>query len=285
MPAMQGAVETFFGREPRHDVNPDEAVAVGAAIQAAVLAGDVEDVRLLEVTPRSLGIETLGTVMTTLIPKNTTIPTRANKTFSTADDNQPAVTVHVLQGERERAEDNRSLGRFDLDGLPPAPYGTPQIDVAFDIDANGILDVSAADKLSGKAQSITIRAASGLAEDGVQRMIRDAETHVEEDRRFHELVDARNRADVLVHRTRRVLDTRDDVRPASENDWVESAIVALDEAVRGKERDLIDERARALTDALTALEQGGPGTASEAKRTADTADDDVMDVEFEEGSP
>ena len=205
MPKVQEAVRNFFGKEPRKDVNPDEAVAVGASIQAGVLSGQVKDVLLLDVTPLSLGIETMGSVMTKLIEKNTTIPTRATQTFSTADDNQTAVTIHVLQGEREQARHNKSLGRFDLSDIPPAPRGMPQVEVTFDIDANGILNVSAKDKATGKEQKIVIKASSGLSEDEIKRMVGEAESHAEEDRQFRELVDARNQADGLVHTTERML--------------------------------------------------------------------------------
>jgi molecular chaperone DnaK len=229
MPMVQAKVEALFGKEPRRDVNPDEAVAIGAAIQGAVLAGDVDDVLLLDVTPLSLGIETLGGVMTKLIQKNTTIPTRANETFSTAEDDQTAVTddqtavtVHVLQGERERAADNKSLGRFNLEGIPAGPRGTPQVEVTFDIDANGILNVSAKDKASGKEQSIVIKASSGLSEDEVQRMVRDAVVHADEDRKLHELVQARNQADALIHSTRKSMEAAGDKLDAGSRSAIES---------------------------------------------------------------
>jgi len=205
MPKVQEAVQNFFGQEPRKDLNPDEAVAIGAAIQGGVLGGEVKDVLLLDVTPLSLGIETLGGVMTKLIEKNTTIPTKANQVFSTADDNQSAVTVHVLQGERDVATANKSLGRFDLSDIPPAPRGVPQIDVTFDIDANGILHVSAKDKATGKEQSIQIKASSGLSDEEIDNMVKDAESHAEEDRKFHELIDVRNQADGLIHATNKSL--------------------------------------------------------------------------------
>ncbi|MEJ2327894.1 MAG: Hsp70 family protein, partial [Chromatiaceae bacterium] len=224
MPKVQEKVQSFFGKAPRKDVNPDEAVAIGAAIQGGVLGGQVKDVLLLDVTPLSLGIETLGGVMTKLIEKNTTIPTSASQVFSTADDNQTAVTVHVLQGERERAADNKSLGRFDLTDIPLAPRGVPQIEVKFDIDANGILNVSAKDKATGKQQSIVIKASSGLSDAEVERMVKDAAAHAEDDRRFHELVAARNHADSMIHATRKSMEQLGDKVDSSEKERIESAI-------------------------------------------------------------
>ncbi|MCH8959613.1 MAG: molecular chaperone DnaK, partial [Proteobacteria bacterium] len=241
MPKVQEAVKAFFGKEPRKDVNADEAVAVGAAIQAGVLAGDVKDVLLLDVTPLSLGIETLGGVLTRLIDKNTTIPTKANQVFSTADDNQTAVTIHVLQGERERAVDNKSLGRFDLSDIPPSPRGLPQIDVTFDIDANGILNVSAKDKATGKEQKIVIKASSGLAEDEIEKMVSDAEAHAEEDRKFRELVNARNQADGLVHATEKSLEDLADKVEADEKEKIEAAIKSSAAAKPGGARILLAE--------------------------------------------
>lgn len=290
MPMVQEKVKAFFGKEPRKDVNPDEAVAVGAAIQGAVLSGDVKDVLLLDVTPLSLGIETLGGVMTKLIEKNTTIPTKATEVFSTADDNQSAVTVHVLQGEREKAADNKSLGQFNLEGIPPAPRGVPQIEVAFDIDANGILNVSAKDKASGKQQSIVIKASSGLNENEVQRMVKDAEAHAEEDRRFHELVKARNQADALIHATRKSITELGDKLEAGEKDAIESAIKALEKAIEGDDKTEIEAKSKALGEASakmaerlhaqhgdTAQSAGGP-TGTQA------TDDDVVDAEFDDVS-
>lgn len=249
MPKVQDTVKDFFGKEPRRDVNPDEAVAVGAAIQAAVLSGDVKDILLLDVTPLSLGIETMGSVMTKLIDKNTTIPTKATQTFSTADDNQTAVTVHVLQGEREMASANKSLGRFDLANIPPAPRGVPQIEVTFDIDANGILHVSAKDKASGKQQSIVIKASSGLSEDEIKRMVRDAEENKDADKKFHELVEVRNRADMMIHATTKSMkelgaDVGDDERQK-----IESAIDALKEAMKTDDKQAIEEKTQVLTEA------------------------------------
>ena len=289
MPRVQEEVKNFFGKEPRKDVNPDEAVAVGAAIQAGVLAGDVKDVLLLDVTPLSLGIETLGGVMTRLIDKNTTIPTKANQVFSTAENNQTAVTIHVLQGERERAVDNKSLGRFDLADIPVAPRGMPQIDVTFDIDVNGILNVSAKDKATGKEQNIVIKASSGLAEEEIQRMVQDAEAHEEEDRKFRETVEVRNRADALVHATEKSLEDLGEKVEAEERASIESAISDLKEALKGDDSDKIDTKAKALAEASAGMAQriyaeqaqqaesaAGNGAA------ASEGSDDVVDAEFEE---
>jgi molecular chaperone DnaK len=273
MPKVQDAVKNFFGKEPRKDVNPDEAVAIGAAIQGGVLGGEVKDVLLLDVTPLSLGIETLGGVMTKLIQKNTTIPTRAGQTFSTADDNQNAVTVHVLQGEREMANGNKSLGRFDLGDIPPAPRGVPQIEVTFDIDANGILNVSAKDKATGKENKITIKSSSGLSEDEIQRMVKDAEAHAEEDRKAHELVDARNRADGLIHGVQKSMKDLGDKLEAGEKEKIEAAIKELEEAMKGDDKAAIDAKAEALTQAshklaeqMYAQAQAQAGSAEAAPR-------------------
>ncbi|HEV2213287.1 MAG TPA: molecular chaperone DnaK, partial [Gammaproteobacteria bacterium] len=249
MPKVQETVKELFGKEPRKDVNPDEAVAVGAAVQAGVLKGDVKDVLLLDVTPLSLGIETLGGVMTKLIEKNTTIPTKASQTFSTAEDNQTAVTVHVLQGEREMARDNKSLGRFDLADLPPAPRGLPQIEVSFDIDANGILNVSAKDKATGKAQSIVIKASSGLTEDEIKRMVKDAEAHAEEDRRARELVDARNQADNLIHAAEKSLKELGEKVTGEERAKVEAAVRDLKDVIKKDDKAIIEAKAKVLADA------------------------------------
>jgi len=293
MPLVQQKVKEFFGKEPRKDVNPDEAVAVGASIQAAVLAGDVKDVLLLDVTPLTLGIETMGGVMTPLIEKNTTIPTKKSQVFSTADDNQTAVTVHVCQGERKQASQNKSLGRFDLADIPPAPRGMPQIEVTFDIDANGILNVSAKDKATGKQQSIVIKASSGLSDDEIEKMVRDAESHAEEDRKFEELVTARNQADGLIHATRKTLTDAADKVQADEKANIEAAIVALEAAVKGDDKDDIEAKTKALTDASANLaqrlyaEQQGQGepeaqaTDAGAKAKSGGADD-AVDAEFEE---
>ncbi|TDY02467.1 molecular chaperone DnaK [Thiohalophilus thiocyanatoxydans] len=292
MPKVQEAVKEFFGKDPRKDVNPDEAVALGAAIQAGVLGGDVKDVLLLDVTPLSLGIETLGGVMTKLIEKNTTIPTKANQVFSTADDNQTAVTVHVLQGERERADANKSLGRFDLQDIPPAPRGMPQIEVTFDIDANGILNVSAKDKATGKENKIVIKASSGLTDEEVEQMVKDAEAHAAEDQKFHETVDARNQADNLIHSTRKSMEELGDKLEADEKEKIEAAIKDLEEAMNGNDKDEIEAKTKALTDASAKMAerlyaeqgaagaQGGAEAGSEA--SGEQAEEDVVDAEFEE---
>jgi molecular chaperone DnaK len=294
MPKVQETVEHFFGKAPRKDVNPDEAVAIGAAIQGGVLGGEVKDVLLLDVTPLSLGIETLGGVMTKLIEKNTTIPTNASQTFSTADDNQTAVTVHVLQGEREQASANKSLGRFDLSDIPPAPRGVPQIEVSFDIDANGILNVSAKDKATGKEQSIVIKASSGLSDDEIDRMVKDAEAHADEDRKFQELVQARNQADTMIHAIRKTMtELGEDKLEPGEKDSIEAAIKDLEEAMKGNDKEAIEAKTKALTDAsakmaerLYAQQGGGDAAAAAGAAGAGDAsasgDDDVVDAEFEE---
>jgi len=288
MPKVRDAVKAFFGKEPRKDVNPDEAVAVGAAVQGGVLTGERKDVLLLDVTPLSLGIETMGGVMTKLIEKNTTIPTKASQVFSTAEDNQTAVTVHVLQGEREMASGNKSLGRFDLSDIPPAPRGMPQIEVTFDIDANGILHVSAKDKATGKEQSIRITASSGLSEDEIQRMVQDAEAHRDEDRKQRELVEARNQADGLIHATEKSIKDLGDKVEAAEKKAAEDAIAALKEAMKGDDKATIEAKVEALAKASAAIAQKAyaqgaeaqPGAAAGASG-ADKADD-VVDAEFEE---
>jgi molecular chaperone DnaK len=286
MPKVFEEVQNFFGKEPRRDVNPDEAVALGAAIQGGVLAGDVKDVLLLDVTPLSLGIETLGGVMTKLIEKNTTIPEKAEQVFSTADDNQTAVTIHVLQGERERAADNKSLGRFDLADIPPAPRGLPQIEVTFDIDANGILNVSAKDKATGKSQNIVIKASSGLSDDEIDQMVADAESHAEEDRKFRELVDSRNQADSLIHAAEKTLSEMGEKATSEERMAIENAIADLKTALEGNDKDQIEKKTAALGEASGSLaqkmyaEQAAQG--EDAAADAGAGDDDVVDAEFEE---
>ncbi len=294
MPKVQEVVKDFFGQEPRKDVNPDEAVAMGAAIQAGVLGGDVKDVLLLDVTPLSLGIETLGGVMTKLIEKNTTIPTKAQQVFSTADDGQTAVTVHVLQGERDQAVANKSLGRFDLAEIPPAPRGVPQIEVTFDIDANGILNVSAKDKATGKEQSIIIKASSGLSDDEIERMVTDAEAHAEEDRKFHELVNARNQADTLVHASKKSLEDLGENVEDEERQDIESAIETLEKAIEGDDVDDITAKTQHLAElsgkiaqkayeAQAAESAEGEGAAEATENTQEGEDDgNVVDADFEE---
>jgi molecular chaperone DnaK len=284
MPKVQEAVQNFFGKEPRRDVNPDEAVALGAAIQGGVLAGDVKDVLLLDVTPLSLGIETLGGVMTKLIDKNTTIPANAEQVFSTADDNQTAVTIHVLQGERERSGDNKSLGRFDLADIPPAPRGLPQIEVTFDIDANGILNVSAKDKATGKSQNIVIKASSGLSDDEIDKMVADAESHAEEDRKFRELVDVRNQADSLIHAAEKTLKELGEKATSEERLNIENAVSDLKAVLEKDDKAAIEAKTAALAETsgslaqkLYAEQQGEAAPEGEAP-----ADDNVVDAEFEE---
>ncbi len=288
MPMVQKTVEDFFGKEPRKDVNPDEAVAVGAAIQAAVLSGHVTDILLLDVTPLSLGIETLGGVMTKLIDKNTTIPTKANQVFSTADDNQSAVTVHVLQGEREQASANKSLGRFDLTGIPPAPRGMPQVEVTFDIDANGILNVSAKDKATGKAQSIVIKASSGLSEEEVAAMVTDAKTHAEEDKQFKALVEVRNQADALIHQSETALKDLSAEMSDDEKKDIDTAISELKDALKENGKEKIEEKISALSSASAKMSErayakkSAEATPDDTQASAAQPDAGVVDAEFEE---
>lgn len=288
MPLVQKKVAEFFGKEARHDVNPDEAVAMGASIQAAVLAGDVTDVLLLDVTPLSLGIETLGGVATPLIEKNTTIPVSKKQTFSTAEDNQSAVTIHVVQGERKQAAQNKSLGRFDLSDIPPAPRGMPQIEVSFDLNADGILNVSAKDVATGKQQSIVIKASSGLSDEEIEKMVNDAESHAEEDKKFEALITARNTADGLVHATRKTLKEAEDKVEADEKEKIEAAITALEEVIKGDDLAEIEAKTKDLTEASGDLAQRmyaeaqAAGEAAAGEAGGESSADDAVDAEFEE---
>ena len=293
MPLVQEKVKEFFGKEPRKDINPDEAVAAGAAIQGAVLSGDVTDILLLDVTPLTLGIETMGGVMTPLIEKNTTIPTNKSQIFSTAEDNQTAVTVNVVQGERKQAKDNKQLGLFNLDGIPAAPRGMPQIEVSFDIDANGILNVSAKDKATNKEQSITIQASSGLSEDEIKKMVQDAEANAEEDKKFEELVQARNAADTLIHGCKKTLDESADKVEPSEKESIEAAIVDLEEALKTEDKNQIEEKTKSLADASSSLaqrlyaEQQQEAQANESNQDDSSqeeskSNEEVVDADFEE---
>ena len=290
MPLVQEKVKEFFGKDPRKDINPDEAVAAGAAIQGAVLAGDVTDILLLDVTPLTLGIETMGGVMTPLIEKNTTIPTNKSQIFSTAEDNQTAVTVNVVQGERKQAKDNKQLGLFNLDGIPAAPRGMPQIEVSFDIDANGILNVSAKDKATNKEQSITIQASSGLSDEEIEKMVQDAEANAEDDKKFEELVKAKNAADTLIHGCKKTLEESADKVEASEKESIESAISVLEEALKGEDKSDIEEKTKALADASSSLaqrlyaeqQQAQQDNQNNSESENATSSDEVVDADFEE---
>ena len=285
MPMVQDKVTAFFGKEPRKDVNPDEAVAVGAGLQGAVLSGDVTDVLLLDVTPLSLGIETMGGVATPVIEKNTTIPTKKSQIFSTADDNQAAVTIHVVQGERKQATQNKSLGRFDLSDIPPAPRGMPQIEVTFDIDANGILNVGAKDKATGKEQSIIIKASSGLSDEEIDAMVKDAEANAAEDKKFEELVQARNTADGLAHAAKKTLEEAGDKATDEEKAAIEAGVKQVEAAVQGDNKDAIDEAAKVLSEASAGLAQklyAEQAEAGEQPAGEQAPGDDAMDAEFEE---
>ncbi|OIN28811.1 molecular chaperone DnaK, partial [Vibrio barjaei] len=285
MPMVQAKVAEFFGKEARRDVNPDEAVAMGAAVQGGVLAGDVKDVLLLDVTPLSLGIETMGGVMTKLVEKNTTIPTKANQVFSTAEDNQNAVTIHVVQGERKQAMYNKSLGQFNLEGIQPAPRGLPQIEVTFDIDANGILNVSAKDKSTGKEQKITIQASGGLSDADIEKMVQEAEANKEADKKFEELATARNQADQVIHSTRKQVEEAGEALPAEEKEKIEAAITELEEARKGEEKEAIDAKVQSLMAAaqkLMEIAQQKTQAANGEAQAKSNADDDVVEADFEE---